>query len=919
MYTEYPQGSEWRKWDLHIHAPSKYTCAKKDNYLGKGLKEKQKIFIEELAKLKDISVIGVTDYFSLEGYKFVLNNKEKLKNLDLILPNVEIRISPVTSTNRKINLHFIPNTRILSIEEIERFLFDLTFGADRYTCSFNDLINLGKKSDGDLSAEKAFKKGLNQFVISYDTFFNKLKTQSSKFKNNIIVGVSNNSNDGASGIKDLQGIRDIIYHGVDFIFSSQDSDRNYFLGKTADSENLIIKKYGSLMPCLHGSDYHGNKDGQIIGIPDLKRYCWIKADPTFEGLKQVLYEPEERVLIQETFPSNKNSYDLIKEVEYIDDNFTSKKIKINSNLTSIIGGKSTGKSLLLKNVAKTIDKNEYDNRLKNAGLKDIKPVKGMKVIWADNRTDKLGEKKDNRRIIYIPQSYLNRVVDEAEESSDIDTIIEDVLLQQKGYNSWKENYIIERNSNEELIDKNIRELLQLRESNKINEDKRKKIGDIDGIINEKKFLNKLIDELKNESTDANLDKKLQKFEKLSKELAELQTLEEKLAEDWLKLKSFISVENIKILDKPFFASTTLQADFDKIILDSKEEANKIIKDRTLVLMQKVNEMRSGVKNNMESKAEELNAIKKVAENKTKLKDYLEKQNILTEKEEKISTINKTIQSNVQEGQNIIKVLTESVVKYYSLLKRSQNEVGEKGTDLDFNIAVEFKKSDFNNILLKYFDGRKIKTEDFKYIKDFDFVDLSHFKEILKKFINDIINEKMPTKDYSAKEILSGLLINWFNLKYDIEYQGDKIYEMSPGKKSFVLLRLLVELDSSKCPILIDQPEDDLDNRSITNDVVEFLKKAKKDRQIIIATHNPNLVVGADSELIIISNQDGEGTKNKEKQFEYVSGSIEHTYENQEKIHEVLYAQGVKEHICDILEGGELAFKKRQSKYNFHAY
>jgi ABC-type cobalamin/Fe3+-siderophores transport system ATPase subunit len=176
---------------------------------------------------------------------------------------------------------------------------------------------------------------------------------------------------------------------------------------------------------------------------------------------------------------------------------------------------------------------------------------------------------------------------------------------------------------------------------------------------------------------------------------------------------------------------------------------------------------------------------------------------------------------------------------------------------------------------------------------------------------------MPNKNYSAKEILSGTLINWFNLKFDIEYQGDKIHEMSPGKKSFVLLRLLIELDNSKCPILIDQPEDDLDNRSITNDVVEFLKEAKKERQIIIATHNPNLVVGSDSELIIVSNQNGEGTKNREKQFEYTSGSIEHTFPKRENITAVLYQQGIKEHICDILEGGELAFKKRQSKYNFH--
>ena len=918
MYTKYPQGSKWRKWDLHIHAPSKYTCAKKDNFIGQNLEEKKEIFLKELSQIKDIPVIGVTDYFSLDAYKFVLENKDKLNNIDLVLPNIELRVSPVTSNNRKINLHIIPNITKLSINEIERFLYSLTFGAQKYTCNPNDLINLGNTSEENLSDERAFKIGLNKFLISYDVFFDKLSAQSNKFKNNLIVGVSNNSNDGVSGIKDLPGIRDIIYHGVDFIFSSQESDKNYFLGKTADSEKQIIKKYGSLMPCLHGSDYHGSRDGKIIGIPDLKRYCWIKADPTFEGLKQVLYEPEERVSIQESSPFNKNSYNLIKEVRYIDKNFTSKKIKINPNLTSIIGGKSTGKSLLLKNIAKTIDINEFHNRLKSAGLKDIKPVEGMEVVWADERTDKLGEKRENRRIIYIPQSYLNRVVDESEQSTDIDTIIEDVLLQQKNYNDWKESYIIKKNINEELIDKNIRELFQLKESNEINKEKRKKIGDIEGINKEKEHLKTLINQLKNDSSDVDIDDKLKNFESLSKAVAELQTLAKKYQDDWLKLKDFISEDSIRSFKTLSLNSKELQVIFDQLLDNSKKEFNQLIYNGIIELMKAAADEREKISNEMASKNDEINAIKKVVEKQSRLKEYLEKLSILTEKEEKISAISENIQSNIKTGKEIINNLTEYVSSYYDLLKKSQDEIKETTKDLKFKIEVDFKKNEFNNILLKYFDGRKIKTEDFKYIKDYDFDGISYFKDTLKKFIKDIVNGKMPTKDYSAKEILSGTLINWFNLKFDIEYQGDKIQEMSPGKKSFVLLRLLIELDNSKCPILIDQPEDDLDNRSITNDVVEFLKEAKKERQIIIATHNPNLVVGSDSELIIVSNQDGEGTKNKEKQFEYTSGSIEHTYPKKENIIEVLSQQGIKEHICDILEGGELAFKKRQSKYNFHS-
>jgi predicted ATPase len=140
--------------------------------------------------------------------------------------------------------------------------------------------------------------------------------------------------------------------------------------------------------------------------------------------------------------------------------------------------------------------------------------------------------------------------------------------------------------------------------------------------------------------------------------------------------------------------------------------------------------------------------------------------------------------------------------------------------------------------------------------------------------------------------------------------------MSPGKKSLVLLKLLIELDNSKCPILLDQPEDDLDNRSIYNDLVKFIKTKKKERQIIIVTHNANLVVGADAECVIVANQDGgDNSNNREYKFEYVQGALENTFLNEISKY-ILEQRGIQEHVCDILEGGKIAFEQRKKKYNF---
>lgn len=134
-----------------------------------------------------------------------------------------------------------------------------------------------------------------------------------------------------------------------------------------------------------------------------------------------------------------------------------------------------------------------------------------------------------------------------------------------------------------------------------------------------------------------------------------------------------------------------------------------------------------------------------------------------------------------------------------------------------------------------------------------------------------------------------------------------------------MLKLLISLAESKSPILIDQPEDDLDNKSISDDLITFIKKKKIERQIIVVTHNANVVVAGDAEQVIVANQRGNTTPNHQYRFEYRSGAIEDNlpvYDNTGIIISgVLNSQGIQQHICDILEGGEKAFAKRKNKYN----
>lgn len=134
----------------------------------------------------------------------------------------------------------------------------------------------------------------------------------------------------------------------------------------------------------------------------------------------------------------------------------------------------------------------------------------------------------------------------------------------------------------------------------------------------------------------------------------------------------------------------------------------------------------------------------------------------------------------------------------------------------------------------------------------------------------------------------------------------------------MLLKLLITLADAECPILIDQPEDDLDNRSIYRELVNFIELKKTERQIIIVTHNANIVVGADTEEIIVANQQGANSPNEKCKFEYRSGVIENNnkiYDESGKIKKgILNRCGIQEHICGILEGGKEAFNLRSKKY-----
>lgn len=139
--------------------------------------------------------------------------------------------------------------------------------------------------------------------------------------------------------------------------------------------------------------------------------------------------------------------------------------------------------------------------------------------------------------------------------------------------------------------------------------------------------------------------------------------------------------------------------------------------------------------------------------------------------------------------------------------------------------------------------------------------------------------------------------DYLGTKYDLKVDGKDLSELSPGERGGLLLIFYLMLDRQEIPLVIDQPEDNLDNKSVYEILVTFIKRAKVRRQIILVTHNPNLAVVADAEQIIHVSID---KKDGQHDFDFFSGAIEDPR--------------INEAVVDILEGTLPAFDNRRLKY-----
>lgn len=153
---------------------------------------------------------------------------------------------------------------------------------------------------------------------------------------------------------------------------------------------------------------------------------------------------------------------------------------------------------------------------------------------------------------------------------------------------------------------------------------------------------------------------------------------------------------------------------------------------------------------------------------------------------------------------------------------------------------------------------------------------------------------MRTGQKSADLLAWIYSLEWLQSQYVIRSEGRELAELSPGQRGLVLLLFYLIVDLADRPLLLDQPEENLDNQTVKRVLVPALKDASLRRQVVAVTHNPNFAIVGDADQIIVAERAGD-------RFVYLSGS--------------LASLGIGASTIDVLEGTREAFKNRNLKYD----
>lgn len=950
----FEQGSIWRRWDLHIHSP--LTILNNQYPKQSDGTPDWEAFISKLESL-DIAVLGITDYFTIDGYKKIKEFKDqgRLPKIHTILPNIEFRLNSVISSKkdgqepRRLNFHVIFSDEVSPQDIEEHFLHDLHFfyegnpqdEDDTRKLKRSNIEELGKKlidqhknfKDSGLSS---LEVGAMQTVVSHEEITKLLAD--SRFKGKYIVVFP----EELSNLIDWDGqdhhIRKGLLQKSDMVFSSNAKTREWCLGQDPYTEGVekFIEEFRTRKACIHGSDAHkllevghpcalrGSKDHKCdTGNECQLRYCWIKADPTFEGMKQLLYEPLDRVIIQQEDPTPvKSNYTLkkfkISQSAIGDDlSIQETEIELNPGLVAVTGGKGSGKTAFVDLIANcyrdrcnTEDANSFVRR-----IADENPTIETTITFKDGNEFKKnfndGTFFEDSEVVYIAQGELENYIG---DDSDLDIYVRNLIFDSPQVKDTVINFdfeelIIGIDDVQEKIAKKSEAIVALEKQTSA-----QGLQAIDLEAKQKDAELKDVEKRRKELEKAQSKEKIKIAQEKQKTIAALKSKKA----DLMSLKGVLtdainfldnevgsfneSIASINALLKKLEIAETFEvisykqkALLETRLTSTKSQITKIVTDIE-VAQKELESFESGVKDHAKLLEKKREIVAAIADIKIKREQ-------LTKKEE-------TLKQAVEDRKQLLKQLAEKIVaqkkKYEDIITSFSSQKAEVLSDLNFGAKISFDQARFLKTAEDVLDNRKVtvsskeKTDETLFDDLFTIVDsilngnendINNFVTEIERLTGENKNKLKSSQAITVSDFYRFLYGNYFTVVPTVKYKNTQLSKLSLGQKATVLIKIY--LAQGDKPIIIDSHDDHLDNEFIMDELVKAIRQAKKYRQVILASNNGNVVINSDAEQIIIANRNG-------GLISYISGSIENPV--------------IRDRSVKVLEGGAEAFRQRQQKY-----
>ena len=922
-------GSIIRKWDLHVHTPESY-----ENQFGFSSRNDREAYknniwekyIDELEKVKDVSVVGITDYFSIDGYKKVIAYQKngRLQNFDLILPNIELRLGKFVG-GRRLNYHVILSNEIDPIKIEENFLEELQIpipGAEKARLNRESIESIGKilkEQQTEFKGKTNYYVGCMNITVSLEDIMEALQKKRIFKGKYILVLVEPEW----AMIDDWKGqdhlTRKNILMQSHAIFSSNQSTRVWALGKKHRSIDDFVAEFGSLKPCIHGSDAHCF---DRLCRPGQNRFCWVKADPTFEGLKQIVYEPEERIKISTENPDYmKNIYTFdsmsINKCIINDElSFKGQKFRLNRNLVTIIGGKGSGKTALLDLMANCLIDRCYRNgknaKEKNSFVQRIEddcPDLSIELEFIGPDVESFSKHFAEEsffgdvNITYLPQGQIEEFSGNREKLNDK---IKEIIFSnkeivdsdfQRGFDEIESAisvlgrktgeinnsiFELEQESTDEILDEIKKELsrkngelrnkeAQLKELvSKMTAEAQKKIKELRATETELEDKHLKIGGFQNQSEE--FKKQLEYFERTSNK--EIESLNTQLSE----LGRNLSIP---------FIEFRLQLNVIKKALVATAKDDKKVQKEIEALDAELQKLEGFEK----IQADLLEAIKGVKE---EIKSLKKKLKLVEEKRGEIQLL---ASERLQTFIDMLSKFLEFKHYYKQMIDTFSKGKSEILSGIDFESSIYFDKDDFISDGNAIVDQRSVSPKEIEDLANFlETATTQDTEEGISKIISQFVNKIYQFRGYLKRRTKSLDFYEWafhnyFSLNTNVFFDNTPMEKLSIGQKGTVLLKLF--LAEGDYPLIVDMPEENLDNMFIYDELVDAFRQAKTKRQVITATNNANLVINTDAEQIVVA-------EFKDNVISYKIGTIEDN--------------SIRKEVTTILEGGEEALKKREMKY-----